>query len=213
MGQWLSERLGQQILHREPAGRGQQFAAEAVVSRRRTAIRCFWSSPRERDQCDALRQAQLQFHARHPAGRDIKLALRLSSVVHPSVPAKTVPSSSPTPKPIRGKINMASAAPEARPHMAGELFKMMAESTWCMCPIAGRASDDRSARRPGAGLFDNVPSAIDTSGPASCAPLAVTTAARSEACRMFRRSPNSCRASRQALVRHHRARKYADRNR
>jgi hypothetical protein len=46
--------------------------------------------------------------------------------VHPSFPAKTVPEFIAYAKANPGKINMASAGIGSPPHMAGELFKMMA---------------------------------------------------------------------------------------
>ena len=50
-------------------------------------------------------------------------------VVHPSVPAKTVPEFIAYAKANPGKISVASAGNGTPPHLAGELFKMMAVST------------------------------------------------------------------------------------
>ena len=68
MGQWLGDRLGQPFVIENRPGGGTNVAAEAVVRRRRTAIRSFWPL----HQCHqrlAIRQAQLQFHPRYRAGR------------------------------------------------------------------------------------------------------------------------------------------------
>ena len=69
VGQWLSERLGQQFVIENRPGAGTNIAAEAVV--RCAAGRLYAPSGRftECHQCLALRQAQLQFHPRHRAGR------------------------------------------------------------------------------------------------------------------------------------------------
>ena len=58
------------IRHREPAGRRRQYRHRGGrAMRRRMATRSCWSVRPQRDQRDALRQAQLQFHPRHRAGR------------------------------------------------------------------------------------------------------------------------------------------------
>jgi tripartite-type tricarboxylate transporter receptor subunit TctC len=49
-------------------------------------------------------------------------------MVHPSVPAKTVPEFIAYAKANPGKINMASGGVGSPSHVAGELFKMMAVS-------------------------------------------------------------------------------------
>ena len=70
MGQWLSERLGQQFVIENRPGAGSNIATEAVV---KCAAGRLYAPPgrlRERDQRDALRQAQFQFHPRHRAGRE-----------------------------------------------------------------------------------------------------------------------------------------------
>jgi tripartite-type tricarboxylate transporter receptor subunit TctC len=49
--------------------------------------------------------------------------------VNPGVPAKTVPAFIAYAKANPGKINMASAGTGSTPHVAGELFKMMASGS------------------------------------------------------------------------------------
>jgi tripartite-type tricarboxylate transporter receptor subunit TctC len=58
-------------------------------------------------------------------------------VVHPSVPAKTVPEFIAYARANPGKINMASAGNGTGPHMAGELFKMMAGVNTVHVPYRG----------------------------------------------------------------------------
>ena len=76
-------------------------------ARRRTAIRFSWYQSK-RDQRDALRQAQFQFHPRHRAVASIVRVPNVM-VVNPSFPAKTVPEFIAYAKANPGKINMASA--------------------------------------------------------------------------------------------------------
>ena len=69
IGQWLSERLGQQFVIENRPGAGANIATEAVVRAPPDGYTLLLVGSRERDQRDALRQAQFQFHPRHRAGR------------------------------------------------------------------------------------------------------------------------------------------------
>ena len=60
-------------------------------------------------------------------------------LVNPSVPAKTVPEFIAYAKANPGKISMASAGMGAVPHVAGELFKMMAGVNMVHVPYRGAA--------------------------------------------------------------------------
>jgi tripartite-type tricarboxylate transporter receptor subunit TctC len=60
-------------------------------------------------------------------------------VVNPSVPAQTVPEFIAYAKANPGKINMASVGNGTTPHMAGELFKMMAGVDMLHVPYRGAA--------------------------------------------------------------------------
>ena len=106
MGSWLSERLGQQFVIENRSGAASNIAAQAVSTRRQTAIRCS-GRPIQRDQRVALRQAQFRLPARLRASRG---HLQLPDVMdaHPSVPANSVPEFIAYAKANPGKINMAS---------------------------------------------------------------------------------------------------------
>jgi tripartite-type tricarboxylate transporter receptor subunit TctC len=91
-------------------------------------------------------------------------------VVHPSVPAKTVPEFISYAKANPGKLNMASGAISEQ--LCGELFKMMASVSMLDVPYPRHgARVDRSARRTNAGVFrgDFADSGTYPRGQASCA--------------------------------------------
>jgi tripartite-type tricarboxylate transporter receptor subunit TctC len=64
---------------------------------------------------------------------------RLVMVVHPSFPAKTVPEFMAYAKANPGKVGMASPGNGTSPHVAGELFKMMAGIDMIHVPYRGGA--------------------------------------------------------------------------
>ena len=92
--------------------------------RRRTAIRCCWSAPATRSTRRSTTSSTSISSATSRRSR-ASCACRNVMVVHPSVPAKTVPEFIAYAKANPGKINMASAGNGTSPHVAGELFKMM----------------------------------------------------------------------------------------
>ena len=95
------------IHHREPTGRWQQYCHRSGREVAAGRLHAPTGHCGERDQCDALRQAQLQFHPRRRAGRGHRRVPNVM-VVHPSVPAKTVPELIAYAKGNPGKVSMAS---------------------------------------------------------------------------------------------------------
>ena len=67
IGQWLSERLGQQFVIENRPGGGSNVATEAAAHAPADGYTLLLVAAPQRDQCGALRQAQLQFHPRHRA--------------------------------------------------------------------------------------------------------------------------------------------------
>ena len=92
-------------------------------------------------------------------------------VVHPSVPAKTVPELIAYAKANPGKINMASAGNGSSGHVAGELFKMMTGVDMVHVPYRGAAPalTDLLGGQVQVYLRRHCPRRSSTSGPAGCA--------------------------------------------
>jgi tripartite-type tricarboxylate transporter receptor subunit TctC len=102
--------------------------------------------------------------------------------VNPSVPAKTVPEFIAYAKANPGKISMASAGIGSGPHVAGELFKMMAAVNTIHVPYRGQgpALTDLLGGQVQF-YFAGIPSSIQYVWSAKLRALAVTTGTRSGA--------------------------------
>jgi tripartite-type tricarboxylate transporter receptor subunit TctC len=102
-------------------------------------------------------------------------------VVHPSVPAKTIPEFIAYAKANPGRINMASAGNGTPQHVVGELFKMMAGVDMVHVPYRGGApaTTDLLGGQVQV-IFSPLPESIEHIRAGKLRPLAVTTATRLE---------------------------------
>ena len=126
------------IRHREPAGRRQQYRHRG--GRARAAGRLHAPLVDAANAINATLYDKLNFNFIRdiaPVAGIIREPLVM--VVHPSVPAKTVPEFIAYAKANPGKINMASAGNGTAHHVAGELFKMMADVDMIHVPYRGAA--------------------------------------------------------------------------
>jgi tripartite-type tricarboxylate transporter receptor subunit TctC len=125
MGQWLSERLGQPFVIENRPGAGGNIGTEAVVRAAADGYTLLLVNASNAINTTLYEKLNFDFI------RDIAPVagvFRVPSlmVVHPSVPATTVPEFIAYAKANPGKINMGSAGNGSTPHVAGELFKLMA---------------------------------------------------------------------------------------
>jgi hypothetical protein len=138
LGQWLSDRLGQPVCHREPAWCGHQYRHRGGRACGAGRLHAVPGCPKPRDQCDALRKAEFQFHPRHRAGRQHDpRAFRLGGP--PIISGKD---GSGVHRPCQGESGQAQhglSGSGTGPHMAGELFKMMAGVDLVHVPYRGSA--------------------------------------------------------------------------
>ena len=137
IGQWLSERLGQQFIVENRPGAGSNIGTEAVVRAPADGYTLLLVAPAERDQC--RRSTTNSISISSATSRRSRASSRGPNVmeVNPSVPAKTVPEFIAYAKANPGKINMASAGNGTGGHVAGELFKMMTGVDMVHVPYRG----------------------------------------------------------------------------
>jgi tripartite-type tricarboxylate transporter receptor subunit TctC len=138
IGQWLSEHLGQPVIVESKPGAGTNVGTEFVVRALPDGYTLLLVAP------PSATNATLYEHLGFNFIRDIAPIAGIMRVpnimsVNPSVPVKTVPEFIAFAKANPGKINMASGGNGTSPHMAGELFKMMAGVDLVHVPYRGEA--------------------------------------------------------------------------
>ena len=140
VGQWLTERLGQQFVIENRPGAASNIATEADA---RSAPPDGYTLQMivfdERVQSDAF-PGTLKFNFMRdiaPVERHRQRALSSSWSIH-RCRSKTSRSSSPTPRPIRTRSTMPPAAMAARSqHLSGQTAQEDGwRRRWCTCPIA-----------------------------------------------------------------------------
>src|SRR5215475_1698716 len=180
MGQWLSERLGQPFIIENRPGAGQNTGAEAVV--RAPADGHTLLLITTANAINATLWDKLSFNFIHdiaPVASIIRQPYVM--VVHPSVPAKTVPEFIDYTKANPGKLNMGSVGSGTGTHVVGELFMMMAGLKMVHVPYRGGAPamTDLIAGQVQV-MFGAVMGMIEHVKAGKLRALAVTTATRSE---------------------------------
>jgi tripartite-type tricarboxylate transporter receptor subunit TctC len=136
MAQWLSERLGQQFFVENRTGAATNVATEAVVRAAPDGYTLLVSSAA--NAINATLYDNLNFNfIRDTVPIASIISTPLVMVVNPSFSAKTVPAFIAYAKGNPGKINMASSGSGSPPHVAGELFKMMASVNMVHVPYRG----------------------------------------------------------------------------
>jgi tripartite-type tricarboxylate transporter receptor subunit TctC len=181
IGQWLSERLGQPFVIENRPGGGSNIATEAVVRAPADGYTLLLVGPPQAINATLYEKLNFNFL------RDIAPVagiIRAPNVmeVNPSVPANTVSEFIAYAKANPGRVNMASAGNGPGPHMAGELFKMMAAVNIVHVPYrgSGPALIDLLGGQVQV-MFDALPPSMVHIRTGKLRALAVTTAARSPA--------------------------------
>jgi tripartite-type tricarboxylate transporter receptor subunit TctC len=180
MGQWLSERLGQSFVVENRPGASGNIATGVVVRSPPDGHTLLLVGPanaisasQENLDIDFLRDiAPVAGITREP----------LVMVVHPSVPANTVPEFLAYAKANPGAVKMASTGKASSPHVSGELLRMMTGIDLAVVQYAGggpalKALIDAQVQV----MFEPMSAAIDAIRAGKLRALAVTTAMRCEA--------------------------------
>jgi len=179
ISQWLSERLGQQFIVENRTGAGGNIATEAVVRSPADGYTLLLAGSN-----DAI-NTKLYDNLSYNFIRDIEpiaALIRVPNVmvVNPSVPAATVPEFIAYAKANPGKINMASVGTGTVPHVAGELFNIMAGVNLVHVPYRGPAALNDLIGGQVQVMFPPIDISVEHIRIGKLRALAVTSAKRSE---------------------------------
>ena len=180
-GQLLSERLGQQFVIENRPGASGNIATEAVVRAPPDGYTLLVIAS------SAAINATLYDHLNFNFIRDIAPVAGVFRgpyvrVVNPSVPTTTVPELIAYAKANPRKLNMASPGTGTGPHIAGELFKMMAGVDMVHVPYRGAGPSLTNLIGGQVQVtFESTPASIGYIKARTLRALAVTTTNRSEA--------------------------------
>jgi tripartite-type tricarboxylate transporter receptor subunit TctC len=181
IGQWLSERLGQPFVIENRPGAGSNIGTEAVVRAPPDGYTLLLITAPNAVNTTLYEKLNFNFI------RDITPVASIATVphvtvVHPSVPARTIPEFIAYAQANPRKINMASSGNGTPPHVAGELFKTMTGVNMVHVPYRGGAPaiTDLLGGQVQV-MFSSMTDSIEYVRAGKLRVLAVTTTTRSEA--------------------------------
>jgi tripartite-type tricarboxylate transporter receptor subunit TctC len=181
IGQWLSERLGQQFIVENRPGGGTNIGTEMVARSPADGYTLLLVNLTHAINATLYEKLNYNFVRDFAPVAGI---VGVSNVVeiHPSVPAKTMSEFIAYAKANPGKINMGSAGNGSSSHMAGELFKMMVGVNLVHVPYRGQgpAMTDLLGGQLQV-IFATTPGTTEFVRTGKLNALAVTTATRADA--------------------------------
>jgi tripartite-type tricarboxylate transporter receptor subunit TctC len=181
IGQWLSERLGQQFLTENRPGAGSNIGTEVVVNAPPDGYTLLLVGASSAINATLYEKLNFNFL------RDITPIAGIISIpfimaVGPSFPAKTVSEFIAYAKGNPGKVNIASGGNGTAGHLSGELFKMMTGVNMVHVPYRGEAAalTDLLGGQVQV-MFATMPASIEYIKAGKLRSLAVTAATRLDA--------------------------------
>jgi len=180
VGQWLSERLGQQFVIENRPGAGTNIATETVVRAAPDGYTLLLVNAANAINATLYEKLNYNFlRDIAPVASMIRVALVV--VINPSLPANTIPEFIAYAKANPGRINMASGGSGGPDHASGELFQIETAVRMTHVPYRGLAPalSDLIGGQVQV-IFSTVPAAIEYIKAGRLRALAVTTATRSE---------------------------------
>ena len=180
IGQWLSERLGQQFVIENRPGAGSNIGTEVVVNAPPDGYTLLLVGASSAINATLYEKLSFNF-LRDIAPVSGIISIPFIMAVNPSFPAKTVSEFIANTRANPGKVNMASGGNGTAGHLSGELFKMMAGINMVHVPYRGEAPalTDMLGGQVQA-MFGTMPASIEYVRAGKLRPLAVTSARRSE---------------------------------
>jgi len=180
IGQWLSERLGQSFVIENRPGAGGNIGTEAVVKAAPDGYTLLLATVPNAVNASLYEKLSFNF-IRDVAPVAGIIRVPMVMLINPSVPAATLAEFILYAKANPDKVNMASAGNGSAPHIAGELFKMMAGVNLVHVPYRGQAPalTDLLGGQVQV-LFAAAPGTSDYVTTGKLRALAVTTASRAE---------------------------------
>jgi tripartite-type tricarboxylate transporter receptor subunit TctC len=180
IGQWLAGRLGQSFVIENRTGAGGNVGTEAVVNAAPDGYTLLLATVPNAVNASLYEKLGFNFiRDTAPVAGIIRVPMVM--LLNPSVPAATVAEFIGYAKANPDKVNMASAGNGSAPHMAGELFKMMAGVNLVHVPYRGQgpALSDLLGGQVQV-LFAATPGTTDYIATGKLRALAVSSAARAE---------------------------------
>jgi len=181
MGQWLSERLGQQFVIENRPGAGGNIAAEAVVRAASDGYALLFVTPANAINATLYERPGFNF-IRDIAPVGALMRVPLVVVVNPSLAIKTIPEFIAHAKANPGKINMGLGGTGGVDHVAGILFQKETGAHFQLVPYRGLAPalTDLVGGQVQV-IFSSIPAAVEYIKAGRLQALAVTSAVRAEA--------------------------------
>jgi tripartite-type tricarboxylate transporter receptor subunit TctC len=179
VAQSLSERLGQSFVIENRSGAASNIATEVVVRAPADGYTLLGTDAAAA--INATLYDNLSFNFVHDIALVGVVRGPLVMMVHPSVPAKTVPEFIAYARANPGKISMASAGNGNATHLAGELFKVMTRVDMAHVPYRGAAPAVTDLLGGQVQIyFGSLPATIEHIRSGRLRALAVTTSTRFE---------------------------------